>query len=424
MAAVTERAFDAFARPSTPDRPYLPTPPPSDRDRAKDMASATSPPTTDGPRVATRHPNGVHQASPTKQREDRPLPLDLDAAIASSSTGGGSFTQARGGRSPKPLDLVDFSVQPPSAGAGSGRADRFSHLPPPAQMQATRSTDGEADTAAARRHSYQSMETPATDINASVAWPFPPGLAPPPTPGYVPKSPSAIHPSYGIPREDDDGYAEPFALNGRSSPNDVESAHDYSSAPMARPLSRNGAPARPFYQPAPHETIGPPSALSRRLDSAPAWITYYFFANLALTLYNKFVLVSFPYAWSLTAVHTLCGAIGARALLSRGAFVPARLGRAENLTLIAFSSLYTINIAVSNLSLNLVTVPFHQVVRAMTPLFTIAISAAFLGKRYERKTWLALVPVIMGVGFATYGDYYVCLTSVEIALTAGSPPGA
>ena len=149
-------AIDAFAHPSTPVKPYLPTPPPSDRERARDMSSAPTATTTDGSRTAPRHPNGVHEASPTKQREDRPQPLDLDAAIASSSTaGGGSFTQTRGGRSPKPLDLVDFSVQPPSAGAGSGsgRMDRFSHLPPPAQMQTARSADGEADAAKGRRHS-------------------------------------------------------------------------------------------------------------------------------------------------------------------------------------------------------------------------------------------------------------------------------
>lgn len=43
----------------------------------------------------------------------------------------------------------------------------------------------------------------------------------------------------------------------------------------------------------------------------------------------------------------------------------------------------------------------------MTPLFTIAIAAAFLHKRHSRKTYLSLIPVVMGVGFATYGDYYV-----------------
>ena len=86
-------------------------------------------------------------------------------------------------------------------------------------------------------------------------------------------------------------------------------------------------------------------------------MVYYFLANLSLTLYNKLLMNKFPFPWSLTAIHTLCGAIGSQACLSRGLFTQQRLTKRENLVLIAFSSLYTINIAVSNLSLNLVTVP-------------------------------------------------------------------
>lgn len=43
----------------------------------------------------------------------------------------------------------------------------------------------------------------------------------------------------------------------------------------------------------------------------------------------------------------------------------------------------------------------------MTPLFTIAISVTFLRKSSSQNTYLSLVPIILGVAFATYGDYYV-----------------
>ena len=109
----------------------------------------------------------------------------------------------------------------------------------------------------------------------------------------------------------------------------------------------------------------------------------------------------FPFPWALTAIHTLCGSLGAQIALQRGFFTPQTLDTRENLVLVAFSSLYTVNIAVSNLSLNLVTVPFHQVVRATTPLFTIALGALILKKRASPKTMISLVPVIMGVAFAT-----------------------
>lgn len=54
----------------------------------------------------------------------------------------------------------------------------------------------------------------------------------------------------------------------------------------------------------------------------------------------------------------------------------------------------------------MVTLPFHQVVRATTPVFTVAIYRIFFSNGYGFLTYLSLVPVILGVGLATCGDYY------------------
>ncbi|CAO3606996.1 unnamed protein product [Cunninghamella echinulata] len=75
------------------------------------------------------------------------------------------------------------------------------------------------------------------------------------------------------------------------------------------------------------------------------------------------------------------------------------------MVMLMFSVLYTINIAISNVSLNLVNVAFHQVVRSMTPVFTVIISIAFLQKSYSRMIYLSLCPVVLGVGFATIGEF-------------------
>ncbi|KAI8054147.1 triose-phosphate transporter family-domain-containing protein [Gilbertella persicaria] len=137
------------------------------------------------------------------------------------------------------------------------------------------------------------------------------------------------------------------------------------------------------------------------------WLGLYFFFNLSLTLYNKIILAlyDFPFPWTLTAIHTLCGAIGSYCFWKADLFTPASLGEQENMVMLAFSVLYTINIAISNVSLNLVTVPFHQVVRAMTPVFTVMLSIMFLNKTYSTMTYISLLPVVLGVGFATFGDY-------------------
>ncbi|KAK6905981.1 hypothetical protein I203_106816 [Kwoniella mangroviensis CBS 8507] len=140
-------------------------------------------------------------------------------------------------------------------------------------------------------------------------------------------------------------------------------------------------------------------------DSVGFWLSLYFCFNLGLTLFNKFVLVSFPFPYTLTGLHALSGCAGTYIALEQGAFTPARLTQKENVILAAFSVLYTINIAVSNISLQLVSIPFHQVVRASTPLFTIFIAAIFLRARFSALKLVSLLPVVAGVGFATYGDY-------------------
>ncbi|TFK29429.1 TPT-domain-containing protein [Coprinopsis marcescibilis] len=143
-------------------------------------------------------------------------------------------------------------------------------------------------------------------------------------------------------------------------------------------------------------------------NSPALWVFLYFTLNLSLTLYNKYVLNHFPFPYTLTALHALCGTVGTFVMLHfKLASDPLpRLNFKESAVILAFSMLYTINILVSNASLKLVTVPFHQVVRASTPLFTIALSALLFRKGCSRAKLFSLVPVIIGVGFATYGDYY------------------
>ena len=114
-------------------------------------------------------------------------------------------------------------------------------------------------------------------------------------------------------------------------------------------------------------------------DSPSVWLALYFALNLWLTLYNKSVLIQFPFPYTLTALHALCGTIGASIFLclqgpdmsgfsSMGGMtrksswpffhrITPDLSLGESIVLLFFSMLYTINIVVSNASLRLVTVP-------------------------------------------------------------------
>lgn len=64
----------------------------------------------------------------------------------------------------------------------------------------------------------------------------------------------------------------------------------------------------------------------------------------------------------------------------------------------------------------LVSVPFHQVLRSTCPIATILIYKIFYGREYERQTWLTMIPLILGVGLATFGDYYFTLIGFALTL--------
>ena len=150
-------------------------------------------------------------------------------------------------------------------------------------------------------------------------------------------------------------------------------------SPQLSPRLRNTSPKRPRSPPqSPSLPIVAPGALASRkhlqsesaltgfwadlaenkyLNTQGFWLALYFFFNLSLTLYNKVVLVHFPYPYTVTALHALCGTIGGWSLLAQGLFVQKRLSTSDNIALVMFSVLYAMNIAISNVSLNLVTVP-------------------------------------------------------------------
>lgn len=99
-----------------------------------------------------------------------------------------------------------------------------------------------------------------------------------------------------------------------------------------------------------------------------SYLALYFMLNLSLTLTNKAVLQQvllsprMPYLlllthpqiktpWLLTVVHATATSIGCSVLLATGHLKVSKLSTTEHLALLAFSTLFTLNIAVSNVSL-------------------------------------------------------------------------
>ncbi|KIH87776.1 hypothetical protein SPBR_05099 [Sporothrix brasiliensis 5110] len=147
-----------------------------------------------------------------------------------------------------------------------------------------------------------------------------------------------------------------------------------------------------------------------------AQLGFYFLCNVALTIYNKLILGKFPHPWLLTALHTGSASIGCYVLRMRGTITRTKLDWREEMTLLAFSVLFTVNIAISNVSLAMVSVPFHQIMRSTTPVITVAAYRVFFGRAYSTETYLSLVPIVLGVGMTTYGEYYFTLAGFLLTL--------
>lgn len=54
--------------------------------------------------------------------------------------------------------------------------------------------------------------------------------------------------------------------------------------------------------------------------------------------------------------------------------------------------------------------------RSTCPIFTILIHRFCNNRAYSTKTYLSLIPIVVGVGLATYGDYYFTTTGFLLTL--------
>eukprot|EP00918_Siedleckia_nematoides_P092465 GHVU01203037.1.p1 GENE.GHVU01203037.1~~GHVU01203037.1.p1 ORF type:complete len:283 (-),score=30.55 GHVU01203037.1:1421-2269(-) len=147
-------------------------------------------------------------------------------------------------------------------------------------------------------------------------------------------------------------------------------------------------------------------------NAAILYFAAWFSLNVLLTLYNKamFHKFKFPYPLLTTSVHMITTSIGvtlARTFCHRDTLVPAPPLKGRALLHLAwFSVIFSLNIWVSNLSLMVVSVSFHQVSRSTVPLFTMALSAVLFNERYSPRLAPAVLIVIAGVVITVTGDVH------------------
>jgi hypothetical protein len=108
-----------------------------------------------------------------------------------------------------------------------------------------------------------------------------------------PEQPNHFTPAFYTPNEKDEGYAYGAAMNGGAQPrrlyaNTTPTSYTTPGVyPLTRGLSDSGKADAPTKQ--------------GFYDSPAYWLILYFFFNLGLTLFNKIVLVSFPFPYASSA---------------------------------------------------------------------------------------------------------------------------
>ena len=133
-----------------------------------------------------------------------------------------------------------------------------------------------------------------------------------------------------------------------------------------------------------------------------------------------FATVDFHYPYFLSFVHMVCNSIGSQLVFQSmksdketgqtGVF-QRLLGNVNRKDLdatgkkyiLAFSVIFSLNIAIGNVSLRYVSVNFNQVMRSLVPALTI-VMGLMLGKNISSQRIIAVMPVVMGVAMACFGD--------------------
>jgi Triose-phosphate Transporter family len=151
--------------------------------------------------------------------------------------------------------------------------------------------------------------------------------------------------------------------------------------------------------------------------------------NIGVTLLNKasFATVDFKYPFFLSAIHMFCNYLGCRyvfwsqqmeqqsnnkdATQQPVSTITKLLGIIQRQTLdqtgqraiLAFSVIFSLNIAIGNVSLKHVSVNFNQVMRSLVPALTIAMGM-MLGREFSMRKKLSVIPIVIGVAMACFGD--------------------
>ena len=137
------------------------------------------------------------------------------------------------------------------------------------------------------------------------------------------------------------------------------------------------------------------------------WLLIWMINNMLVTILNKtaFTKMSFKYPYALSTIHMAVNLIGSQIYFYVSKTKQKQLeSKQHKLSIFYFSVIFSLNIAIGNTSLSYVSVSFNQVCRAMVPVLVMGMSILYYGKSYTSTRKWSVVPIVMGVTLAVWGD--------------------
>jgi len=126
--------------------------------------------------------------------------------------------------------------------------------------------------------------------------------------------------------------------------------------------------------------------------------------NIQFNLWNKVVLKTVPLPLTCTLVQFAVGTLFAAAMYLSGLKKAPKIGKEVLIGVLPLAAVHTLGNVFTNLSLSAVAVSFTHTIKAMEPLFSVLLSALFLGVPPTLLTVLSLLPIVGGVALASFTE--------------------
>jgi len=135
-----------------------------------------------------------------------------------------------------------------------------------------------------------------------------------------------------------------------------------------------------------------------------SWYT----TNIFTVVMNKYLfqMIEFNYPFTLTAIHMLINTIGSLIALKTFRVVPFMPVPQERFfkSIVPLGAIFCLNIILGNVSLRWIPVSFMQTVKSLVPAFTVLLQTVALKQYSTKMTYLSLIPVVGGVGLASFTE--------------------